>query len=343
MWTRGSSSGVRTRPSTTYGSAPRLEPLKQRADEASLADAPILLVDAERRRDLGAEPLRRVCEPQRSAEREQRPGHDGVQQELLELAEQRRVDDEHAATLERAENVRQQGLVGQPDFGVESGDEPRVAMRQEPEPALDGRDRSGQVLRVAFTLAAEVSGEEPSNPALAVLREELAREGDLLLGEVDEACEVVWDDVGPREPNARLERSFERIAGSQVVERRHQVVPLGVRVAANDAANAVGAAGVRVPRAELVVRVDREDGRARASRRASRDGPVVLEDACEQDHHQVALAAPGSPEHAEMMRERRDREVDRDGQERPLTGEQVSDRKSTVSELAAKQLAHGGA
>ena len=98
-----------------------------------------------------------------------------------------------------------------------------------------------------------------------------------------------------------------------------------------------------MPRAELVVGVDREDGCARALGRASRDGPVVIEHACEQDHHQVALAASGSTEDAHMMRKRCDWKVDRNRQEWPLTGEKVSDRKSTVSELTAKQLAHGGA
>ena len=97
-------------------------------------------------------------------------------------------------------------------------------MRQEPKATLDGRDGSGQVLRVAFLLATPRSpAKSLANPALAMLGEELASERDLLLREVDEACQIVRNYVRPRKPNARLERSVDDIAASQVVERARLV------------------------------------------------------------------------------------------------------------------------
>ena len=61
-----------------------------------------------------------------------------------------------------------------------------------------------------------------------MFREELAREGDLLLGEIQDADKVIRRDFCPREAYARLKGIFETIASGEIVEGRDEVGAFGV-------------------------------------------------------------------------------------------------------------------
>ena len=136
---------------------------------------------------------------------------------------------------------------------------------------------------------AKVPGEKLADPTLAMLCEELSRECHLLLREIDEAREVVWCYVSAGKPNAQLERTIDYVAACQVVEWGHKVIPLQRRVPAHDAAHAIGPPSIRVPGAELVVRIYCEDGSAWVLCVTLRNPAIVVENASKYYHHQVAL------------------------------------------------------